>query len=35
MVSLVERMLDLHKRSAARTQQEQAMVKREIESCGR
>ena len=32
MVSLVERMLALHKRPTARTPLEQAMVKREIES---
>ncbi len=34
MVSLVERMLDLHKRTP-RTPQEQEMVKREIESTDR
>ncbi len=32
MVSLVERMLALHKRPAARTPQEQELVKREIEA---
>ena len=32
LVSLVERMLELHKRPTARTPQEQEMVKREIES---
>ena len=35
MVSLVERMLELRKRPAARTPQEQEMVKREIESTDR
>ena len=35
MVSLVDRILTLHKQLAARTPQEQAMVKREIESTDR